>query len=91
VASGEVASTPASGDKDKQANGFGSVKGMSGLSRFRHSSMSIKGKPKFWSANKDKQDGTAEEPSQVETPNHDTDKDGKNRFSIGRKKSTFKF
>jgi ubiquitin carboxyl-terminal hydrolase 9/13 len=92
VASGEApAAPPAGGDKEnKQANGFGSVKGMSGLSRFRHTSMSLRGKPKFWS--KDKEEGAAEEPSTpVDTPTQDADKDGKNRFSIGRKKSTFKF
>jgi ubiquitin carboxyl-terminal hydrolase 9/13 len=93
VASGEMNGDPTTtGDKDKAVNGFGSVKGMSSLSRFRHTSMSLKGKPKFWSANKDKQDGAADEPSQAETPTHDThEKDGKNRFSIGRKKSTFRF
>lgn len=88
-------------EKEKQPNGFGSVKGMSGLSRFRHTSMSLKTKPKFWSANKDKQDsngngnGNAEEPAHPDTPIQDTtptpDRDGKNRFSLGRKKSTFKF
>ena len=89
VASGEVpppTTAGAGGDKEKAANGFGSVKGMSGLSRFRHTSMSLKGKPKFWG--KDKQD---DEPNPPDTPTTDTDKDGKNRFSLGRKKSTFKF
>lgn len=77
-----------SGEKDKQANGFGSVKGMSGLNRFRHSSMSLKGKPKFW-GNKDKHDENGEG-SQVESE-EGQEKEGKNRFSLGRKKSTFKF
>lgn len=76
------------GEKDKQANGFGSVKGMSGLNRFRHSSMSLKGKPKFW-GNKDKHDDSADG-SQVESE-EGLEKEGKNRFSLGRKKSTFKF
>ncbi|KAI4916455.1 hypothetical protein J4E85_010110 [Alternaria conjuncta] len=93
VASGEVVPPPPSavGEKDKAANGFGSVKGMSGLSRFRHTSMSLKAKPKFWSGGKDKHDGTTDEHNPPDTPTTDTDKDGKNRFSLGRKKSTFKF
>ncbi|EDU50509.1 ubiquitin carboxyl-terminal hydrolase 2 [Pyrenophora tritici-repentis Pt-1C-BFP] len=89
-------------EKEKHVNGFGSVKGMSGLSRFRHTSMSLKSKPKFWTANKDKHDsghghgnghgnGNAnpDEPAHPDTPIQDTppDKDGKNRFSLGRKKS----
>ena len=92
VASGDApVAPPPSGDKEnRQANGLGSVKGMSGLSRFRHTSMSLRGKPKLFS--KDKDGATAEEPSTpVDTPTQDTDNDGKNRFSIGRKNSTFKF
>ncbi|OAL55827.1 cysteine proteinase [Pyrenochaeta sp. DS3sAY3a] len=70
---------------EKHANGFGSVKGMSGLNRFRHTSMSLKGKPKFWGKDKHEESGESHgEPD-------DGDKDGKNRFSLGRKKSTFKF
>jgi ubiquitin carboxyl-terminal hydrolase 9/13 len=95
VVSGEAPVPPptAGGDKDtKQANGFGSVKGMSGLSRFRHTSMSLRGKPKFWG--KDKEEGgtgAADESNPPDTPTQDADKEAKNRFSIGRKKSTFKF
>ncbi|KAF1840589.1 cysteine proteinase [Cucurbitaria berberidis CBS 394.84] len=80
------------GEKDKQANGFGSVKGMGGLNRFRHTSMSLKGKPKFWG--KDKHEESVEPASHGESEDADKDKDGskeKNRFSLGRKKSTFKF
>ncbi|EMD94002.1 hypothetical protein COCC4DRAFT_132232 [Bipolaris maydis ATCC 48331] len=95
IASGEaqppLASPPTPNlEKDKHANGFGSVKGMSGLSRFRHTSMSLRTKPKFWSGHKDK-DGHSDEPPLPDTPTTDTDTAGKNRFSIGRKKSTFKF
>jgi ubiquitin carboxyl-terminal hydrolase 9/13 len=60
----------------KPANGA-APKAVSGLSRFRHSSMSLRGKPKFW--------GHVGSEDKVE------EKDTKNRFSIGRKKSTFKF
>lgn len=92
IANGE--STPSSasqqtseGHTDK-SNGFSSVGKASGLSRFRHSSMSLKGKPKFWPG-KDKHEGAEETP---ETEEHDKDKvENKNRFSLGRKKSTFKF
>ena len=101
VASGEVPSPSPSpapapvavlgGDKEKHVNGFGHVKGMSGLNRFRHTSISLKTKPKFWSAHKDK-DGSADEHNPPDTPTHEShEKDGRNRFSLGRKKSTFKF
>jgi ubiquitin carboxyl-terminal hydrolase 9/13 len=73
----------------------------SGLSRFRHSSMSLRGKPKFWpSKEKEKEvakhDGSSEDASHPDTTDdkaEETAKDikEKNRFSIGRKKSTFKF
>lgn len=86
--------SPPSGEKDgkdpKHTNGFGSVKGMSGLSRFRHTSISLKTKPKFWAGGKDK-DGNPDELVPPDTPTTDTDTAGKNRFSLGRKKSTFKF
>lgn len=82
-------STSTDAGTDKPANGASVGKG--GLSRFRHTSMSLKGKPKFWQATKDKPDTTtAEDTSQVVT-DEQPDKDNKNRFSIGRKKSTFKF
>ncbi|KAF2468200.1 cysteine proteinase [Lindgomyces ingoldianus] len=89
-------------EKEKE-NGFTS-KG--GLSRFRHSSMSIRHKPKFWS-HRDKHESEAktdtehvgpqtpgvETGSQDVTPNATPDKPekekSKNRFSLGRKKSTF--
>lgn len=90
--SSDTPSTQNTSSTDK-ANGFGSVgKGVSSLSRFRHSSMSLKGKPKFWSGGKDKHhnhDSTDE--SHVENEDKSEEKEGKNRFSIGRKKSTFKF
>ncbi|KAF1835418.1 cysteine proteinase [Decorospora gaudefroyi] len=99
LASGETATPPlpppvgAGGGDHKLANGFGSVKGMSGLSRFRHTSMSLRAKPKFWS--KDKDDGGSEDQSPAATTTTagtgDEVPDAKNRFSIGRKKSTFKF
>lgn len=93
VANGEH--TPSSASQQtsegtaEKSNGFSSVGKASGLSRFRHSSMSLKGKPKFWSA-KDKHEGAEDTP---ETEDHDKEKDkeNKNRFSLGRKKSTFKF
>ena len=103
-------------DKDKPSNGLGSIsisKG-SGLSRFRHSSMSLRHKPKFWSTGKG---GGAEEdvPPTPGTPGmtpathgggggeggaehgergvgereKEKEKEKKNRFSLGRKKSTF--
>ena len=36
------------GGTSNQANGLNIVKGKGGLNRFRHTSMSLKGKPKFW-------------------------------------------
>jgi ubiquitin carboxyl-terminal hydrolase 9/13 len=71
----------------KPANGA-APKAVSGLSRFRHSSMSLRGKPKFWGG-KDKD--TPEDTSHVGSEDKVEEKDTKNRFSIGRKKSTFKF
>lgn len=84
----------------EKSNGFGSIGAKSGLSRFRHTSMSLKHKPKFWPSHKDKHEETDNDvPS---TPNADTDtsstpiatpdkteKEKKHRFSLGRKKSTF--
>ncbi|KAH7076486.1 hypothetical protein BKA63DRAFT_283479 [Paraphoma chrysanthemicola] len=84
----------AAGSDTKGANGFNSSKGVSGLSRFRHSSMSLKGKPKFWSGGKDKEKHeSADDTSHAESDDKGDEKDGKekNRFSLGRKKSTFKF
>jgi ubiquitin carboxyl-terminal hydrolase 9/13 len=93
VASGEIPAPPTSAgdEKEKPANGFGSVKGMGGLSRFRHTSMSLKSKPKFWPGGKDKHDAATDEHNPPDTPTPDMEKDNKNRFSLGRKKSTFKF
>ncbi|KAF2756609.1 cysteine proteinase [Pseudovirgaria hyperparasitica] len=54
-----------------------------GLSRFRNSSMSLRNKPK-WLGNKDK----GEHDTSLE-PGKDDKKDGKNRFSLGKKKSGF--
>jgi ubiquitin carboxyl-terminal hydrolase 9/13 len=66
----------------KDANGAAGLGKPSGLSRFRHSSMSLKGKPKFWGG-KDKGDSTVDEvPGNGE--------DAKNH-NLGRKKSVFKF
>ncbi|PSN63476.1 cysteine proteinase [Corynespora cassiicola Philippines] len=75
-------------EKDR-LNGLGgsSSKGH-GLSRFRHSSMSLRHKPKFWSGkDKDKH----HDDSEHEGPPTPGLEDGKtkNRFSLGRKKSTF--
>jgi ubiquitin carboxyl-terminal hydrolase 9/13 len=80
----------------------------SGLSRFKHSSMSLRHKPKFWpSGHKDKHEGEgsnkdAEHLENVPLPptpgglagastmNEKPEKEKmKNRFSLGRKKSTF--
>jgi ubiquitin carboxyl-terminal hydrolase 9/13 len=79
-------------DKDKE-NGFGKP---TGLSRFRHSSMSLRHKPKFWPGGKEARDGGGGE---QDTPSMPGDRNGapssdqaekpKNRFSLGRKKSTF--
>jgi ubiquitin carboxyl-terminal hydrolase 9/13 len=71
----------------KAANGS-APKAVSGLSRFRHSSMSLRGKPKFWGS-KDKD--VPEDAAQLGSEDKVEEKDTKNRFSIGRKKSTFKF
>ncbi|KAF2013306.1 cysteine proteinase [Aaosphaeria arxii CBS 175.79] len=71
--------------KEKENGSFGKTS----LSRFRHSSMSIRHKPKFWSGNHKHEDSEHETPS---TPGTDVDEKpekSKNRFSIGRKKSTF--
>lgn len=82
--------------KEKE-NGLG--KG-GGLSRFRHSSMSLRHKPKFWPGGKDKHDEVKEAEHEMPvTPGVETDgtpsgtpdkpEKSKNRFSLGRKKSTF--
>jgi ubiquitin carboxyl-terminal hydrolase 9/13 len=75
--------------------GTNGVKSVSGLSRFRHSSMSLRGKPKFWPSgkDKDKHDSTIEDISHMdgEDKGEEKERDAKNRFSLGRKKSTFKF
>lgn len=67
----------------------------SGLNRFRQSSMSLRQKPKFWSAGKEK-DNVSVLPTPPEnvgaenaSPGVQKDKEvKKNRFSLGRKKST---
>jgi ubiquitin carboxyl-terminal hydrolase 9/13 len=82
-------------DQDKSKdNGFGK----SSLSRFRHTSMSLRHKPKFW-GNKDKhEEGKDSEHEPMPVPSIDTEgapgtsekpEKMKNRFSLGRKKSTF--
>jgi ubiquitin carboxyl-terminal hydrolase 9/13 len=93
---------PAEVESEKQAkepkekeNGLG--KG-GGLSRFRHSSISMRHKPKFWPGTKEKVEGEKEEHEGL-TPGTETDgtpagtpdkpEKSKNRFSLGRKKSTF--
>jgi ubiquitin carboxyl-terminal hydrolase 9/13 len=80
----------ATGDA-KGANGVSSGKGVSGLSRFRHSSMSLRGKPKFWPGGKDKEKHDSSDAPHTDSEDKGDEKDNKNRFSIGRKKSTFKF
>jgi ubiquitin carboxyl-terminal hydrolase 9/13 len=60
-----------------------------GLSRFRHSSMSLRQKPKFWTG-KEKDPGSPL-PTQPEEANHTVGGEKetkKNRFSLSRKKST---
>lgn len=73
------AAAPATNGKDRP-----------GLNRFRHSSMSLRQKPKFWTSGKEKEAGgpmptQAEEPPA--TPGFEKETK-KNRFSLGRKKST---
>ncbi|KAH9879075.1 hypothetical protein J1614_002510 [Plenodomus biglobosus] len=85
------ATTTTHAEPDKHANGYASV-GKGGLSRFRHTSMSLKGKPKFWQAKPDKSDSTDDHGHNTNA--HDDQQQpetNKNRFSLGRKKSTFKF
>ncbi|KAJ4372315.1 hypothetical protein N0V83_004089 [Neocucurbitaria cava] len=80
-------------ESGEKANGFGSAKGKSGLNRFRHTSMSLRGKPKFWGKDKHDESGDTSHGENAVEDDGDKDKDGKgkNRFSIGRKKSTIKF
>lgn len=66
----------------KDANGAGGLGKASGLSRFRHTSMSLKGKPKFWGS-KDKGDGVGDETAGTS--------DEVKGHGLGRKKSVFKF
>ncbi|KAF2750702.1 cysteine proteinase [Sporormia fimetaria CBS 119925] len=83
-------------EKEKENTTFG----MGSLSRFRHSSMSLRGKPKFWAKDKDKSEDKegntdAASTSRTETEDEKTEegrknKSEKNRFSLGRKKSTFR-
>ncbi|KAI8940125.1 hypothetical protein NX059_003838 [Plenodomus lindquistii] len=81
--------TPAPAELDKHANGHGSV-GKGGLSRFRHTSMSLKGKPKFWQAKTDKSESNGDS-GHADSQDEQQPEPNKNRFSLGRKKSTFKF
>lgn len=83
-------------EHEKGANGLGSISKGGGLSRFRHSSMSLRHKPKFWSGGKEEKKDEPELPSTPgvtdaeQTPQGTPgDKEKKNRFSLGRKKSTF--
>lgn len=79
-------------EKDKP-NGLGSISKGSGLSRFRHSSMSLRHKPKFWTNGRAEEDvstpGTPGTPVGESGEGRDGEKEKKNRFSLGRKKSTF--
>ncbi|KAF2118366.1 hypothetical protein BDV96DRAFT_569751 [Lophiotrema nucula] len=83
-------------EKDKE-NGFA---GKGGLSRFRHTSMSLRHKPKFWPSTKEKSEADAAEHESPATTGAEADhgngtpdkgerEKSKNRFSLGRKKSTF--
>jgi ubiquitin carboxyl-terminal hydrolase 9/13 len=87
---------PQESEKGTNGVGGGGIGKGGGLSRFRHSSMSLRHKPKFWPGGKeDKKD----EPEVASTPGVTDaeqtsqgtpgDKEKKNRFSLGRKKSTF--
>lgn len=65
----------------------------SGLNRFRHSSMSLRQKPKFWSSSgKELKENMGVLPAPAEHADDGSqagDREGKkNRFSLGRKKST---
>ena len=77
-----VDDTSAAPGTPNDANGVGNLSKASGLSRFRHSSMSLKGKPKFWGS-KDKGDSNGDEAAgNGEAPKG---------HGLGRKKSVFKF
>jgi ubiquitin carboxyl-terminal hydrolase 9/13 len=67
----------------------GDAKDRPGLSRFRHSSMSLRQKPKFWSG-KEKEPGSPmpTQPEEVNNAANGEKEIKKNRFSLGRKKST---
>jgi len=76
-------------EKEK-SNGFASLSKGSGLSRFRHSSMSLRHKPNFFGRKDNDAPSTpgAETESIPPLPTPDkADKEKKNRFSLGRKKS----
>lgn len=74
--------SPAAPGTPKEANGAAGLGKASGLSRFRHSSMSLKGKPKFWGG-KDKGDGHGDDAA--------GNGDDPRGHGLGRKKSVFKF
>ncbi|KAH6638295.1 hypothetical protein C7974DRAFT_356571 [Boeremia exigua] len=74
--------TPATPGTPTVPNGGGALGKASGLSRFRHSSMSLKGKPKFWGG-KDKGEANGEDSA--------GGGDEPKGHGLGRKKSVFKF
>ncbi|KAF2278128.1 cysteine proteinase [Westerdykella ornata] len=62
------------------------------LGRFGRGSMSFRQKPKFWPGGKEKgggEEGGAGEDAEHDGEEKEKEKQGKNRFSLGRKKSTF--
>lgn len=75
------------GVPDKEAN-------TSGLSRFRHSSMSLRQKPKFWSTGKDKEGGSTlaapAESAEAESAAAAEKETKKNRFGLGKKMSAMR-
>ncbi|KAL5391925.1 hypothetical protein PMIN06_008288 [Paraphaeosphaeria minitans] len=92
----EGGAEPPEPEKDKISNGLGSISKGSGLSRFRHSSMSLRHKPKFWPGGKDDKKDEPEMPSTPVVAEAEQAAQGtpgkeerKNRFSLGRKKSAF--
>jgi ubiquitin carboxyl-terminal hydrolase 9/13 len=92
-----AAPAAAGAGEKKDANGVpGTLGKASGLSRFRHSSMSLKGKPKFWSS-KDKADGNGHGHGhgngigEVGEGGNAAEGDEKKGHGLGRKKSVFKF
>ncbi|KAJ9648552.1 hypothetical protein H2199_001407 [Coniosporium tulheliwenetii] len=66
-------------------NGGGSIMS-GGLNRFRHTSMSLRHKPKLW-LQKEKEGQSPQPPGA--SPDKKEEKEKKNRFSLGKKKSGF--